>query len=182
MDPRSVARHVESDADRAAAHRLYTLVFPVDAAAGRVLLGMKKRGFGRGKLNGFGGKVEAGETVAQGAVRELAEESGLAARSVEQCGLLLFYFEGDPTAMEVHVFQARDYAGAAAESDEMRPEWFPVDQMPFDRMWADDRFWWPCVVDGAKFVGRFWFKADQTTIVRQSLVRVDSLDFGGAAS
>ena len=35
----------------------------------RVLLGMKKRGFGQGRWNGFGGKVEKGETILQGAVR-----------------------------------------------------------------------------------------------------------------
>ena len=31
----------------------------------QVLLGNKKRGFGAGKANGFGGKVEPGETILQ---------------------------------------------------------------------------------------------------------------------
>ena len=30
---------------------------------GRILLGMKKRGFGAGRWNGFGGKVHDGETI-----------------------------------------------------------------------------------------------------------------------
>lgn len=34
-----------------------------------ILLGLKKRGFGLGKWNGFGGKVIAGETFTQAAVR-----------------------------------------------------------------------------------------------------------------
>ena len=34
-----------------------------------LLLGLKKKGFGEGKWNGFGGKVEKGETVSEGAVR-----------------------------------------------------------------------------------------------------------------
>jgi len=34
---------------------------------------MKKRGFGAGRYNGFGGKVEPGETILQGAQRELQE-------------------------------------------------------------------------------------------------------------
>ena len=42
-----------------------------------VLLGMKKRGFGVGKWNGFGGKVENGETVFDGAMRELQEECSI---------------------------------------------------------------------------------------------------------
>jgi len=38
---------------------------------------MKKRGFGVGKWNGFGGKVENGETVFDGAMRELQEECSI---------------------------------------------------------------------------------------------------------
>jgi ADP-ribose pyrophosphatase len=34
-----------------------------------ILLGLKKKGFGEGKWNGFGGKVEKDETVTEGAVR-----------------------------------------------------------------------------------------------------------------
>jgi 8-oxo-dGTP diphosphatase len=42
--------------------------------AREVLLGLKKRGFGAGKYAGFGGSVEAGETVIQAAIRELQTE------------------------------------------------------------------------------------------------------------
>ncbi|KAI9506217.1 7,8-dihydro-8-oxoguanine triphosphatase-like protein [Coemansia spiralis] len=159
-------------------HRLYTLIFPMDIYRNRVLLGMKKRGFGQNKLNGFGGKVEADESVAQGASRELCEESGLSpTEEPEKCGLLLFYFENDPVAMEVHVFITRSFAGQPQETDEMRPEWFDIREMPFEHMWADDPSWWPYVLDGKLFVGRFWFKADMVTITRQELAQVGSLDF-----
>lgn len=47
--------------------KLLTLVLVVQP--GRVLLGMKKRGFGAGKWNGFGGKVQPGETIEDGARR-----------------------------------------------------------------------------------------------------------------
>ena len=46
----------------------------------RVLLGMKKRGFGVGKWNGFGGKLHANETMVECAARELHEESGYGER------------------------------------------------------------------------------------------------------
>lgn len=35
----------------------------------RLLLGMKKRGFGKGRWNGFGGKVQGGETIIEAAKR-----------------------------------------------------------------------------------------------------------------
>ncbi|XP_032115703.1 7,8-dihydro-8-oxoguanine triphosphatase isoform X1 [Sapajus apella] len=49
------------------ASRLYTLVLVLQPQ--RVLLGMKKRGFGAGRWNGFGGKVQEGETIEEGAKR-----------------------------------------------------------------------------------------------------------------
>lgn len=49
------------------AARLYTLVLVLQSQ--RVLLGMKKRGFGAGRWNGFGGKVQDGETIEDGAKR-----------------------------------------------------------------------------------------------------------------
>lgn len=56
--------------------RQSTLVF-VFNPANQILLAMKKRGFGEGKWNGAGGKVEAGETIVQAASRELREETGI---------------------------------------------------------------------------------------------------------
>jgi len=52
---------------------------------GRILLGRKKRGFGAGKANGFGGKVEVGETIKEAAVREMQEESGVTIDAADAC-------------------------------------------------------------------------------------------------
>jgi 8-oxo-dGTP pyrophosphatase MutT (NUDIX family) len=50
-----------------------TLVFLFNLQ-GHILLSLKKRGFGIGKWNGAGGKLHKGETILQGALRELEEE------------------------------------------------------------------------------------------------------------
>ena len=46
----------------------YTLMF-LRRGADEVLLGLKKRGFGKGKWGGFGGKIEKGETPTECIVR-----------------------------------------------------------------------------------------------------------------
>ena len=48
-------------------NKLLTLVLVCNET--QVLLGMKKRGFGEGRWNGFGGKVESGETITEAAIR-----------------------------------------------------------------------------------------------------------------
>jgi 8-oxo-dGTP diphosphatase / 2-hydroxy-dATP diphosphatase len=49
--------------------RLYSLVFVRDFDNNKILLGLKKRGFGKGKWNGFGGKLEKDENIIECAKR-----------------------------------------------------------------------------------------------------------------
>ena len=56
----------------------------------KVLLGMKKRGFGAGRWNGFGGKVKDGESIKEAAKREVVEEVGLKVKELEKMGIINF--------------------------------------------------------------------------------------------
>ncbi|XP_036913835.1 7,8-dihydro-8-oxoguanine triphosphatase [Sturnira hondurensis] len=144
------------------ASRLYTLVLVVQPE--RVLLGMKKRGFGAGRWNGFGGKVEEGETIEDGAKRELWEECGVTADVLHKAGHIVFEFQGEPEQMDVHIFRADSVQGTPAESDEMRPQWFPLDQIPFADMWPDDSYWFPLLLQKRKFHGYFKFQGQDTIL------------------
>ena len=102
------------------------LCFPVDAQ-GRVLLGRKKRGFGAGKWNGFGGKIEAGETIRQCAVRELREEAGLLAAetALQGAARLFFRFQDRPAWNHWgYVYMVYDFQGTPQETEEMAPAFF----------------------------------------------------------
>jgi len=123
----------------------------------KVLLGLKKRGFGAGRWNGFGGKIQNGETIDQAAKRELLEEAGIVVENLEQFGTLEFSWEGKPEILEVHIFKARDFKGEPTESEEMKPQWFETDQIPFDLMWPDDRYWMHLFLENKKFKGKFLF-------------------------
>jgi 8-oxo-dGTP pyrophosphatase MutT (NUDIX family) len=55
--------------------KIATINFPI--RDGKVFLSKKKQGFGIGRLNGYGGKIEKGESETEGAIRELKEEAGI---------------------------------------------------------------------------------------------------------
>ncbi|MCK4471457.1 MAG: NUDIX domain-containing protein, partial [Anaerolineae bacterium] len=61
-------------------------------------MGLKKAGCGEGKYGGFGGKIEAGETVTMAAVRELEEEAGIKVfeKDLQPMGLMTFLFPAKP--------------------------------------------------------------------------------------
>ncbi|KAG0575258.1 hypothetical protein KC19_VG331000 [Ceratodon purpureus] len=141
----------------------------------KVLLGMKKRGFGAGYFNGFGGKVEAGETIYEAAVRELQEESGIVPVSMEKRGILTFHFDDNPQPWEVHVYHVGDYTGEPCETEEMAPRWFPLADIPYDKMWQDDPIWYPEFIRGRLFKGEFYFH-NTHTLVSHTLHVLQKLD------
>lgn len=127
---------------------------------GNVLLAMKKRGFGVGKWNGVGGKVVSGETIEQSAIREIKEEISVDVRVVDlqNVGTLKFSFQENPDwKQDCSVFIIKRWIGEPAESEEMRPQWYPIGQLPFDAMWVDDPHWLPKVLAGEIIQGEFLF-------------------------
>ena len=123
----------------------------------KILLGMKKRGHGEGKWNGFGGKVEKGETIEQGAIREMKEESGIKISKMNKLGILEFAYQDGSGNMEVHIFYVKEFKGSPAETEEMKPKWFHIDEIPYNQMWSDDKYWLPMFLDEKSFKGKFIF-------------------------
>lgn len=131
-----------------------TLCFLVrDGDAGQeVLLGLKKTGFGRGKIVGLGGHVEPGETDAEAACREVYEESGVLVRQedLRDAGLVFFDFPARPDwNMSTRLFVAARWTGEPSETTEIFPEWFGTASLPVDRMWQDAAHWLPLALNGS---------------------------------
>ncbi|CAK8679804.1 unnamed protein product [Clavelina lepadiformis] len=141
-----------------------------------ILLGMKKRGLGVGKWNGFGGKLLRGETLQQCSARELEEECGLHVNvdHLTQIGILMFNFIEEDFLLEVNVFKAEQFTGTPMESEEMAPKWFSKENVPYDRMWADDIFWYPMMFSNEMFYGFMEFKGHDN-MVSKNLQQVESL-------
>ncbi|VDB92474.1 unnamed protein product [Peniophora sp. CBMAI 1063] len=136
----------------------YTNAFVFDPSGSKMLLGLKKRGFGVGLYNGFGGKEEAGIDA-----------------PLEHCGSLLFILENGPEwAFQIELYRASSYTGEITETDEMRPIWFSTGKavsdmesaaeslpaIPYTQMWQDDIHWMPLMLYGKPFVGRADFTQD----------------------
>ena len=138
----------------------------------RILLGMKKEGFGAGKITGFGGKIEPGETPAMAAIRELEEETGLrvTCEELEPVGQVQFLFPSRPDWSQlVHVFLSRRWLGTPREGREMVPAWYAVVEIPFGQMWRDASYWLPRFLDGERIRGRFVFAEDNETVAEVSI-------------
>jgi 8-oxo-dGTP diphosphatase len=155
-----------------------SLCFPI-AADGRVLLGQKKRGFGSGKWNGFGGKRKSGESFADCAVRELREESGLIVQPEDliQAGYLDFRFPySSDLSHDGWIYLVKKWQGNIIDTSEMAPQWFDISQIPYDHMWKADRAWLPQVLKGKLVIGYVSFGDDNDSVWDVRIKGVDSFD------
>lgn len=130
---------------------------------GEILLAMKKRGFGEGLWNGAGGKQQHRESINQTAIRETQEEIGVTAVSFDKVAELHFsYLEGEE--MLVSAYLCFEWVGEPRESEEMKPRWFKIESIPYEKMWPDDKHWLPRVINGEKLKAKFSYDANNLIV------------------
>lgn len=131
--------------------KISTIVFPVKD--NHIFLANKKRGFGTGFLNGYGGKQQPEDlTIEHTAVREMKEEGGIDVfiEDLEKVAIINF-FEEETEIFECHIFFCRKWRGEFQETEEMgAPQPYGISNPPYDQMWDADRVWLPLVCSGQK--------------------------------
>ena len=131
---------------------------------GQMLLGRKKKGeIGMGVLSGPGGRLEKDETLEECLVRETREEFDLELNpdSIYCVATIIFYRGrthylwlnkilnlfcnlGCVPNLKVYVFRCQILPGQTIkETDDMVPEWYPLKELPYRRMYEADRYWFP---------------------------------------
>jgi 8-oxo-dGTP diphosphatase len=167
-----VASLAAVDFDRFRPDDVATLCFIRDGD--RVLLIEKLRGHGAGKVNAPGGKLEPGESARSCARRETHEEVGVDVSELE-CRAELRFQDSNGYAMRGFAFVAERATGEPRQTVEAVPFWCPIDALPFERMWEDDRLWLPRVLDGESIVGEFLFDRERLVEHRLRTIDADSL-------
>lgn len=126
-----------------------------------ILLAMKKRGFGVGRWNGAGGKFDpekGDKNILEAAIRETEEEIGVKVKNLKKVGFFRFRFPGNPDYdQDVSLFLSKEWEGDPLESEEMLPKWFKFKEILYKKMWPDDTYWMPHVLQGKKLKADFTF-------------------------
>lgn len=152
------------------------LVETFDNKISSVLLAMKKRGFGVNWYNGVGGKTNEGESIESAAVREVFEEISVSVNPLDLKKVALIKFEfADNSEWDqlMHVYFVEEWEGEPRESEEMKPEWFNSESIPYSQMWPDDKFWLPQVMQGKKVEA--YFKLDKNNNILAQEVKEVSI-------
>lgn len=126
----------------------------------QVLLAQKNKNFGAGKYNGIGGKIKDNETIEEAMIRETQEEINVTPIKYEKFGLIEFdeYYNGNKQNIIVHFYMVDDWLGTPCESEEMvNLKWFDVNNIPYEKMFPDDKYWLPLVLAGKKINAYFQF-------------------------
>lgn len=122
----------------------------------------KKAGFGQGFLMGPGGKIEEGETSEGCAVRETVEEISVVPQSLKLAGTIKFDYFHDrvPETQEVDFYIVSKWEGKIAETDEMKPEWFKKNEIPYERLLPTNEKFIEPMIRGEFVTGTVTFDED----------------------
>ena len=164
----------EIDWDTWQARDLATVVFVI--REGHILLIRKKRGLGKGKVNGPGGKLDPGENAVECAARECHEELGITVGELECMGEHKFQFV-DGYSIHCWVFRTSEMEGEAIETYEAVPLWTDIGDIPYLEMWEDDHIWLPMVIAGKSFTANWVFDDDR--MLDYELKNVEHVEPGG---
>jgi len=114
--------------------------------------------------------MEPDETPLECVIREVYEETGLTIHNPKLMGETTFYFNNNQEAdWVVYIYLATDFSGRLIEGDEGTLKWFSIDEIPYSKLWQDDEYWLPWLLDNKPFIGHFWYDKEEK-LVKHTLV------------
>lgn len=112
----------------------------------------------RGKWNGLGGKLDAGESPEECVVREIREESGLTLREPRLRGVLIFPAFKPGEDWLVFVYTATKFEGELIECSEGDLEWVKDARLAELPLWEGDRIFLPWLERERFFSAKFTYR------------------------
>jgi len=90
-------------------------------------------------------------------------------QNMKNTGLLDFYeyFKGEKINLIVHLYVVTKWNGEIAESEEMSPEWFDIDSIPYNQMFPDDKYWLPYILEDKKINAFFEFDQEWNLVSKK---------------
>ncbi len=136
----------------------------------KILLCMKKRWFWAWKLNWPWWKVDKCENIENCMIREVKEETTIDVKinDLQIVWYIKFFFLDKPEwDIEVNIFKILKFNWEAIETEEMSPDWYDINNIPYDKMWKDDIYWLPRVLNWEYVEYEFYFKWDEIESYKQ---------------
>jgi len=138
-----------------------------------ICLAMKKRGFGMGLWNGTGGKPKDNESIEEAMLREAKEELNVELKKYSKHGIFNFTLVKDEIEATMHAFLATEWEGEPIETEEMKPKWFLIKDIPYSEMWKSDSEFLPLILEGKKVRGNYTFEKQGGDVLNKEIKVVE---------
>jgi ADP-ribose pyrophosphatase YjhB (NUDIX family) len=123
--------------------------FPIKG--NNIFLGKRKKEPWKGKFSGFGGRVGYAENYIDAQIRELQEEAEIIVQpeNLIRQGTINIDLNGKEKLL--HIFIIKKWQGCFKETEEMEPQKFSLNEIPYELMAKGDEYWLPIILNGKYF-------------------------------
>jgi ADP-ribose pyrophosphatase YjhB (NUDIX family) len=144
----------------------------------KITLGLRKRvsfGLGENLISGIGGKVGdvtglENETFDEALFREVKEEIDVEITTFKKVAEIKFLFPNKTKWNQyVIAYLISDWKGEPKETESIKPLTYNYNEIPFDRMWADNKDWLPLVLEDKEVEAIFMYNDTNDKIVEKEI-------------
>ncbi len=138
----------------------------------KIFLWEKMKWFAKWVLNWIWWKQEWEENIDYCMIREAKEEINIDIIKQEKVWIMNFYFENKSDwNLTVHLYNILDYSWKIKESDEIKPFWFDLENIPYDKMWEFDKIWLPRILNWEKDIKYdVWYDTDNWKLLKYNKI------------
>lgn len=132
----------------------------------KILLVKTKNGPFKDKMGGIVVKIEDWETEEEALIRGTNAEISTISFNYEKVGILdcLEYVNGELCNNTIQVYFCTEWDIEPQESKNATPYWVSIDEIPYEKMFSEDEYWLPRVLNGEKIYGHFQFDENRNIL------------------
>lgn len=134
----------------------------------KIFLWEKMKGFAKWVLNWIWWKREWNESMWECMKREAYEEIWINIVKQEDVWIMHFNFNDKPELnLVVYIYNILEYTWNIIESVEIKPFWFNLNDIPYNRMWEFDKYWLPRILNWEKNLEyNVWYDKEKWTLLK----------------
>lgn len=94
--------------------------------------------------------------------------------AMKKKGIINFTLRIEDKNVQMHAFLVYEWEREPVETEEMKPQWFKIQDVPYNQMWKSDSEWLPMMLDGKKFLATYTYEREGGKVEEREIKEIEN--------